>query len=466
MSEEIYRCDVWAREVFELPLYEKQAEPLKALDKPNSRVAFKAANGSGKTDMIASSAAVWNAALYPKSITVCTSGVKRQVMGQLWPAIVRKAKMLDGLPMSIRDGQLTIHHPAGDSKIHAFTTDDPDRFEGWHSENLMMIVDEAKSVDDGIFQAVERCLSGSTPHRLLVLSSPGGTSGEFYRIFTQHRRMFDTFTISAYDCAHISRENSQKVIDRWGIHHPFVRSMIFGEFMAVSSDAVGISKESWLMCADSPPAKQPGKKVAGLDFAAGGDENVIAIIDGNKVLPLIAWVDKNTMSAVGRFVLELRKHDIKPENVYCDGGGLGKPMADRLEELGWPTNRVHFGSAAYDRKAYKNRITEAWMTLSAMIDKSQLIIPKDDEILIEQATTRRIRYLSNGTIELEPKDEYKERAFTSPDRPEALALAAFALEDDLAPVSDMSRPSMTSLIQDMDMIGASDFGLIPGIFNG
>lgn len=466
MSDELYRCDVWAEKVFELPLYPKQAEPLKALDKPNARVAFKAANGVGKTDMVASPAAVWNAAMYPNSLTVCTSGVTRQVRGQLWPAIVRKAKMLKGLPVKINDCELTIDHPKGASKIVAFSTDEPDRFEGWHSENLMMIVDEAKSVEDGIFQAVERCISGSNPYRLLVLSSPGGTSGHFYRTFTQHRNLYETFTITAFDCPHISRENTQKLIDTWGIHHPFVRSAVYGEFMAVSTEAVGISRESWIMCESNPPAKAPGRKVAGLDFAGGGDENVIAVIDGNKVLPLVAWVDNNTMSAVGRFILEFRKHNLAPENIYCDGGGLGKPMADRLEELGWPINRVHFGAAAYDRKSYKNRITEAWMTLSRQIDKCELILPRGDEILIEQATNRRIRYMSTGAVELEPKDEYKERAFTSPDRPEALALAAFAAQGDIGQTSEMTRPTMTSLLQEMEANAAEDYALIPGIFNG
>ena len=57
--------------------YGWQFDVLKALNRRESRVALKAANGSGKTSMIAAAAVVWHVVNFPESLCVCTAGVFR-----------------------------------------------------------------------------------------------------------------------------------------------------------------------------------------------------------------------------------------------------------------------------------------------------------------------------------------------------------------------------------------------------
>ena len=67
--------------------YEWQSKVLEALNPKESRVALKAANGSGKTSLVAASAVLWHMVRFPESLVVTTAGVWRQVEGQLWPTL-------------------------------------------------------------------------------------------------------------------------------------------------------------------------------------------------------------------------------------------------------------------------------------------------------------------------------------------------------------------------------------------
>ena len=106
---------------------------------------------------------------------------------------------------------------------------DQHKAEGWHrqgpSENLLYIVDEAKGIhDEEIFHAVERC----QPSRLLVMSSPGSAAGFFYEAFTKQRERWETFTVTAYDCPHLTKDWIAEQIAAYGENSSLIRSIIYG----------------------------------------------------------------------------------------------------------------------------------------------------------------------------------------------------------------------------------------------
>ena len=121
--------------------YDWQIRVLRDLNFKESRVAMKAANGSGKTAVVAAAAVLWHMIRFPESLTITTAGVWRQVEDQLWPALRGyTAKLGDGWRVTSSE----IEHQNG-SRAIGFSTNDAGKFEGWHrqgaSDNLMMIVD-------------------------------------------------------------------------------------------------------------------------------------------------------------------------------------------------------------------------------------------------------------------------------------------------------------------------------------
>ncbi|MFT5470270.1 MAG: phage terminase large subunit [Verrucomicrobiales bacterium] len=124
-----------------LNLYPWQADVLAAIDPRGAAVALKAANGSGKSSKVGAAAALWNASVFPGSLTIVTASVFRQVKEQFFPAI----RALSHLFPDWKFLDTEVVTPTG-SRIYGFSTDDAGRFEGWHNDNLLMICDEAKSI--------------------------------------------------------------------------------------------------------------------------------------------------------------------------------------------------------------------------------------------------------------------------------------------------------------------------------
>ena len=444
VDRSLVHLDRFAEEVFGLNLYKWQKRVLGDLDASGSRVALKAANGSGKTAMCAAPAALWHALMFPDSVCVTTSGVYRQVKEQMWPTIRTLSNKVKDLGIEINQTDLRIRDL--NSRIVGFSTDDPGRFEGWHSDNLLIIVDEAKSVKDGIFQAIERC----QPNRMLVMSSPGGNSGEFHKIFTRHTDLYQTHTVTSFDCPHIPKVWIDQQIHKWGEDHPLVRSMIFGEFMQTSDESLLVNYDSYQNCLHNPPRQEAGRMIAGVDFAGGNDENVIAIREGNKIKKIVSWTDKDTMASVGRFVVEFTKSGLEPENIFCDEGGLGRPMADALRDAGWAVNRINFGARARDPEKFSNLAAEMWYSTARLIEKNELILPHDDEVLMAQLTSRRCRANKSGKLELETKGEMKSRGLSSPDRADAVCMAV-GLGHEHDYMQTFAKPTIEEMFSGMNL---------------
>src|SRR3569833_246316 len=268
-------CAGFIRGALQIDSYDWAQRIFMDLDRRGAAVAVKACNGAGKTACVAAPVALWHASVFPRSLTICTAGVFRQVKEQLFPAIHRHSFKFRN--WQFNECEVTTH---SGSRILGFSTDDPGRFEGWHSDNLLVIADEAKSIPDSIFEAVERC----QPTRLLLLSSPGGCSGFFFSAFNARRKFFRQHSVTASQCPHISAQWIAEQIEKYGDHHPLVRSMIFAEFMSFGEDGAVIPLTFVERLIASPPPFAASADVhAFCDFAAGGDENVLAVRRGNRV---------------------------------------------------------------------------------------------------------------------------------------------------------------------------------------
>jgi hypothetical protein len=399
----------FAKAVLGLNLYGWQEKILWDLDTPGA-VCVRAANGSGKTSVVGASAALWHASAFPGSLTICTAGVFRQVSEQLFAALHRHAQRFPGGVFNETDVQL-----ANGSKIFGFATDESEKFEGWHNPHLLIIADESKGIADKIFDAIERC----APQRFLCMSSPGGCFGFFHAAFNSRRKYFRQHVVTAFDCPHISQTWIDSQIEKYGREHPLIQSMIFGEFMTGDADGCVIPLAFVERNLASPPAFVDGDAQAFCDFAAGGDENVLAVRRGNRVEIAASWREPDTMKACGKFIALFREQELTPAQISGDAGGLGLPMLDRLTESDWPIQGVNNGSPADKPEAYANKGAEIWFEARVKIEKGEVILPNDPE-LIAQLTSRRGWPDSRGRLQLESKADMRSRGLPSPDRADAV----------------------------------------------
>jgi hypothetical protein len=300
-----------------------------------------------------------------------------------------------------------------------FSTNSPGRAEGWHNmpgAPVMYIVDEAKSVPDGIFTAIDRC----TLKRVLYCSSPGANSGQFYRCFAEERALWSCHHATAYDCPHIPQDRIDRIISKWGADHWLTRSMIYGDF-ALDDSAFVITPSALSEALASPPQHvSNGFLTAFVDVAGGQDENTIAIRDGNHVYLADHWTDRNTVQSVRRAIRVLRQHNIDSSAVWVDAPGIGLAMISQFAEEGYPVNEYWGGAPASDNTRFGSLIAETWISGAIDIATGKIGLMTNDPELCRQLTTRRTEWDAKGRMRLESKEAMREHGLHSPDRADAI----------------------------------------------
>jgi hypothetical protein len=85
---------------------------------------------------------------------------------------------------------------------------------------------------------------------------------------------------------------------------------------------------------------------------------------------------------------------------------------------------INFGGSAKDKDKYPNTISEMWFEFKELIDKEEIQIP-DDRELLQQLTSRRYTFDTRGRRIVESKDDFKKRYGKSPDKADALLLCFY-----------------------------------------
>lgn len=409
-----------------MKLHPTQADILdKIFEKPKNKVSALFGNELGKTSKIGVASILYALEML-NAMCISTSGTYRQIVGQLIPAMKEYAHLYP--KWEFQESQIKVN---GETRYIGFSTQDQGKWQGWHGTKekpLYIFTDESAALDDNVFQSIGRC----NPDYLLVAGSPLGPEGVFYSIETEPNmyKQFHHFKLTKPECTKsrgwwLDDIDIDNFVETWGKEHPLVLSSVFATFASNIEGGV-ISLADIENCIRTPalPDYSSGKHV-GLDFAAGGDSNVIVFRNGNELKIIKEWKDRDTMNASRTFANELdilkRKYNITQSDVSGDDGGLGKPMIDRLSELGWIINRFNGGSAAKDTSC-KNLITDYWVNGCKKIRNRSIIMPDNRELKL-QLTSRKSYVNQNGKLSLESKEDMRSRGVPSPDIADAFFLA-------------------------------------------
>jgi len=220
----------FAEETLGLELYQWQEDALTPFDEASEKliqVSLATPNGSGKSAVVITTLVLGWLTHYPIGRVVLTTADGKQLDGQVMPAIRSHQNKFLGWDFKSRE----VTTPTGGMFV-AFTTDQAGRAEGWHKLNdiegpLLIIVDEAKTVPEDIFSALDRC----TFNGILLASSPGKMSGTFYDSQFRPELKYETVRVGLKDCPHITQDKIDRIIAKHGASSPFARSSLHGEFL-------------------------------------------------------------------------------------------------------------------------------------------------------------------------------------------------------------------------------------------
>lgn len=167
-------------------------------------------------------------------------------------------------------------------------------------------------------------------------------------------------------------------------------------------------------------AEQRGPKIMGVDPAEyGDDQSAIIVRQGRIAQPVVRYSKHGPMELVGKVAMLADRY--RPDVINVDATGIGSGVADRLTELNYPVNRIHFGGKPTDDQLYVLKRDEIWGEMKKWLQDWPCELPKDD-VLAGDLCGPQYTYDSSRRLKIESKESMRKRGVKSPDSADALAL--------------------------------------------
>ncbi len=406
----------------------------------NPKVSVKSGHGVGKTALQAN-LILWFLACFPYARVVATAPTMRQLHDVLW-AEVEKWRSKSPLLKEMLHWTKTYVYVNGYAErwfAVAKTASKPENMQGFHEDNMLIVVDEASGVEDEIMETILATLSGDN-NKLLMCANPTRVSGTFYDSHTKDRALYKCHTVSSLDSKRTNKENIASFIKKYGKDSNVVQVRVFGNFPTQEDDVyipLHLVEEA---CQREQTYENISRISMGVDVARYGDDETIIVsnVGGNCSISLERR-GQDLMRTVGEIVQQyhtlIKSYPQYKGKIFAviDDTGLGGGVTDRLREVKRESklNRlvvvpVNFGSKVPEEDAvyYADMPTYLWSLVKDELEKGSMTL-SDDEEMVAQLSVRRYSVSSSGKIQIESKKDMKKRGIGSPDRADALALSCY-----------------------------------------
>jgi len=422
--------------VFGVTLWEDQKLVANAV-RDNPLVSWRSGNGVGKSYFSAAEALTWSLGHYP-SYTITTGASWKGVEKTLWGNIRRLWRRAEerGFRLSEKTPLKTELEFAEQWGIFGLSTNDPEAMAGFRSERgAFIICDEAS--DDSINEEMIDAMLGLCSAEgscILLLGNPMKAEGPFYDSFSDPS-WYNLHTSTLTNPNYVSGTNtipglaSRDWVEMrrksWGEDSNAWKSRVLGQFPTESDDV--LIPIAWLQHTLRPePLPRKGPLRLGCDVARyGADRTSFVIRDDHQVIYRDSFSKKSTMETCGQLQRLAVRYGIDNEYIFVDDGGVGGGVVDRLRELDFAVVAVNFGSKAQDTTQFRNRRAEMyWRVREALRPDSEspVYIPKVFGDVAKELTWSHYKYMSDGKLQMESKDDIRKIRKASPDYADAFVL--------------------------------------------
>lgn len=440
----------------------------------NSMTAVASGTARGK-DFVAACAAICFFYLTPKwdeegrmienTKVALTAPTGRQVTNIMTPEIRRLVRSAKQLPGRLVSGDIRTNYEEWFLTGFKADDDNTEAWSGFHAVNTMFVVTEASGISEKIFDAIEGNLQGNS--RLLIVFNPNIPTGYAARAIKSAR--FKKFRLNSLNALNVTSKKNlipgqvdyewvKDKVEQWTItireeemdkgkgdfefegyfYRPndLFRVKVLGMFPEVGEDVlipyewIKIAQENWIIWQEETPTHFD-TKIVGCDVAGmGRDSSVLCHRKGRYVERFDTHQSKGKadhMHIAGLMANELNN----PTTVgFIDTIGEGAGVWSRLLELGY--SNAH--SCKFSENAqgltditgaytfFNMRAYLFWAVRDYLNPKNnnKACLPPDDQ-LTEEATEIRWIFTSNGSIQIEKKEEIKKRLKRSTDKFDSLA---------------------------------------------
>lgn len=442
----------WVRDKLGDTLWSRQREIMEAV-RDYRHVAVHSCHESGKS-WTASRVVCWWLDSHPAgtAFAVTTAPSSSQVRAILWREI-NKAHMKAenrGAPLLGRTNQtewwIGKEMIAMGRKPRDYSSE---AFQGIHQRYVLVVIDEANGVPSDLWDAAETLVANESG-RILAIGNPDDPSSSFAEA-CKPGSGWNTIHIGYKDTPNFTGEYVPKAVAeqligptwveerraKWGENSPLFVSKVEGNFPESVAD--GVVPWSWVLACqqeEGPHVWLPDPKrdlnVLGVDVGAGGDKTVIWHRRGNRAME--SWEDHSNDPEVvtGAIMRRIRERRATVVNIDIIGIGWGVAGLLRREieqaHLDWPcaVYGVNVATEAKDKAHFLNLRAELWWDVgreNSRLHRWDLRNVPDDTVA--QLIASKYQTARSGLIQIEKKDDVRQRIGRSPDDADALLLCFY-----------------------------------------
>ena len=429
------------------------------------RMAMKACKGPGKTALLA--VICWNfLATRPHPKIAATSITGDNLSDGLWTEMAKWMNQSEFLKASFTWTKTRIvakDHPetwwmsartwpkGGDANSQA------DTLAGLHADYLMFVMDEVGGIPDAVMAAAEAGLANVTEGsnneaHIVIAGNPTHLEGPLYRATTTERHMWHVTEITSDPddpkrTPRVSVQWAREQIAKYGADNPWVLVNVFGRFPPSSINSlIGPDEVREAMARNPRPEDYDhAARILGVDVALYGDDKSV-IFQRQGIMTLMPTILRDVDSLQGAGLVSRKWGDWRADACFVDNtGGFGAGWIDQLRVLQREPTGIHFAGKPLDPR-YVNKRAEMWFEMTDWI-KGGGALPNIPELVAELTTPTY--FFKGDKMQIEAKEQVKERLGRSPDIADALALTfAYPVEASLYRRSGMREPTAKGMEYD------------------
>jgi len=419
--------------------------------KENKHIYIGSGHSLGK-DWVCGGIGPWFLHAYGPSKVILTAPTERQVNKVMWAETIshwnnRKIK-LGGHALSSpyleieKDNWFLIGFTTseGGASGHAQGA----KFQGFHSPNMCVIVSEAQGVEDSIFDQIDAVTTGEN-NLVIFLGNPTRSSGRFAEGL-KNKKDNIVFNFSCLENPnYIQRKTvipglaSYEWVEdkrrKWGEDDPRWHGRVLGQVPTRSIDTV-ISRELINLNIKGKrfiSDEYRRKRVTSGDFARYGDDLTQFYNWGEDGCSDGFGMPKSSGPEIESYAGIMAKTN-NSTLFIGDEDGLGGPIMDYIKRgfkqrgikcIGVNSNGSVQGEK--EKEDYQNFKAQMWFHAQEELRCGKVNIPDDSDLIQE---IEEMKYFTNkkGKIQIESKDDIKERIGRSPDKADAWVLLVWGLK--------------------------------------
>ena len=419
------------------------------------RIAIASGHGIGKSALVAW-LILWSLSTCPDTRGVVTANTGIQLKTKTWAEVSKWyhrfiAKHWFELAATSLTGREKGHEQTWRFDCIQWSKQNSEAFAGLHNQGkrIVVVFDEASAIDDTIWEVTEGAMTDKDTEILwLAFGNPTRNTGRFRECFRKHRDSWHHLHIDSRTVAITNKTQIQKWVDENGEDSDFVKVRVKGEFPdAADNQLIPVDLIRAAMARSIQEDELKGvPKIMGLDIArSGSDSCSLWKRQGLWAKRLFKRQIRDTMRLADIVVSYIVEHN--PDALFLDMGAMGAGTYDRLVQLGYGhiVQGIYFGQAAIRADLYENRRAEMWHGGILNWLKNGGILPRnapESQDIEDDLISPEYYYNTKGKLQLESKDDMKDRGLPSPDDGDALALT-FAV-----PVSPIGGRRIENITED------------------